>query len=215
MTESEWHACTDPQTLLAALGDGPEERELRLLACACCRRVGYLITDRASRRAIEVAERFADGTASEQELARAHRAGWETWANWPTADVLKARAAAAVTWVARPSVGMREAARALQCSLEAEARMDPAEARLDRCALIRDLFGNPFQLVAADPAWRTPNVLSLARAIYQERRFEDLPVLADALEEAGCTDGDILAHCRQGGGHVRGCWVVDLVLLEE
>jgi hypothetical protein len=52
----------------------------------------------------------------------------------------------------------------------------------------------------------------LARSIYQEERFHDLPVLADALEEAGCTDADILAHCRQPGSHVRGCWVVDAIL---
>ena len=55
-------------------------------------------------------------------------------------------------------------------------------------------------------------MLNLAQAIYEERRFGDLPVLADALEEAGCTDADILSHCRGPGPHVRGCWVVDLLL---
>jgi hypothetical protein len=77
---------------------------------------------------------------------------------------------------------------------------------------LRDIFGNPFQTVSFDPTWRTPSVVALARTAYEERRFEDLPLLADALEEAGCTDEAILAHCRGPGPHVRGCWVVDLLL---
>jgi hypothetical protein len=83
-----------------------------------------------------------------------------------------------------------------------------------QCALIRDLF-NPFQPVAIDPAWRTWNggcVVKMARAIYDERRFEDLPVLADALDEAGCTQRQLLAHCRGDGRHVRGCWALDALL---
>jgi hypothetical protein len=83
--------------------------------------------------------------------------------------------------------------------------------------LLRDIFGPlPFRPVAVDPSWLSWNagtVGELARVIYEERRFADLPVLADALEEAGCTEEDILGHCRQQGQvHVRGCWVVDLLL---
>ena len=80
------------------------------------------------------------------------------------------------------------------------------------CALIRDIFGNPFRPVPADPRWLTPTVVALADAIYAGRMFDRLPVLADALEEAGCDNADILTHCRGDGPHVRGCWVVDLVL---
>ena len=80
------------------------------------------------------------------------------------------------------------------------------------CDLIRDIFGNPFRPVVADPAWLTPTVQSIASAIYADRAFDRLPILADALEEAGCTDADVLLHCRIPGEHVRGCWVVDLVL---
>ena len=79
--------------------------------------------------------------------------------------------------------------------------------------MLRCLFGNPFRPVPVIPsAWRTPTVLGMARAIYTERRFEDLPILADALEDAGCTDAALLDHCRGPGPHVRGCWVVDLLL---
>jgi hypothetical protein len=89
-----------------------------------------------------------------------------------------------------------------------------AEARA-QTALVRDIFGNPFRPAAADPAWheRAGGVVpKLARSIYAERAFDRLPVLADALEDAGCTDREILDHCRGGGTHFRGCWVVDLVL---
>ena len=78
--------------------------------------------------------------------------------------------------------------------------------------LLRCIFGNPFRPIVADPAWLTPTVQAIAAAIYQDRAFDRLPILADALEEAGCTNADVLLHCRQPGEHVRGCWVVDLVL---
>jgi hypothetical protein len=87
------------------------------------------------------------------------------------------------------------------------------------CSLLRDLFGNPLRLAPfPDPswlAWRDGVVVKLAQAIYPGRAFDRLPVLADALEEAGCHDPDILAHCRQPGEHVRGCWLVDLLLGKE
>lgn len=78
--------------------------------------------------------------------------------------------------------------------------------------LVRDIFGNPFQPVAADLAWLTSTVVSLATAIYDDRAFDRLPILADAREDAGCTQEEVLNHCRQPGVHVRGCWVLDLVL---
>jgi hypothetical protein len=79
----------------------------------------------------------------------------------------------------------------------------------------RDIFGNPFRPVTFNPVWRTYTVLALANGIYTERAFDRMPMLADALEEAGCENVDILLHCREPGEHVRGCWVVDLVLGKE
>jgi hypothetical protein len=78
--------------------------------------------------------------------------------------------------------------------------------------LLRELFANPFRPVTFGPAWRTSSAVELARTIYQNRAFERMPELAGALEEAGCTDPDILGHCRGPREHVRGCWVVDLLL---
>ena len=81
---------------------------------------------------------------------------------------------------------------------------------LEQAALLREIFGNPFRLLSRESHWTTPTVLSLADSIYENRDFDRLPLLADALEEAGCDNADILAHCRGPGPHVRGCWVVDL-----
>jgi len=87
--------------------------------------------------------------------------------------------------------------------------------RTAQAALLRDIFGNPFRPVAVDPAWLIPTVTFLARMIYEERSFDQMPDLADALEAAGCANEEILAHCRGPGEHVRGCWVVDLILGKE
>jgi hypothetical protein len=86
------------------------------------------------------------------------------------------------------------------------------EARRRQDAIFRDLVGNPFEPVAFDPLWRTSDVLGLARAIYEGGSFDRLPILADALMDAGCPDDSILCHCRGHGLHARGCWVVDLLL---
>jgi hypothetical protein len=82
-------------------------------------------------------------------------------------------------------------------------------------AMLRHIFGNPFRPVTINPAWRTSNVTGLAQSIYDKGAFDCLPILADALEDAGCDNQDVLNHCRQPGEHVRGCWVVDLVLGKE
>ena len=87
-----------------------------------------------------------------------------------------------------------------------------APERADQADLLRDIVGNPFRPVPFDPAWRTSTVMALTEAIDAERAFDRLPILADALEEAGCDHPDVLAHCRGPGLHVRGCWVIDAVL---
>jgi hypothetical protein len=87
-----------------------------------------------------------------------------------------------------------------------------AKEREAQVPLLRDIFGNPFRPVTLEPAWLTSEVKTLAQTIYNDRTFERLPELADALAGAGCSNPDILSHCRGPGPHVRGCWVVDLVL---
>jgi hypothetical protein len=84
--------------------------------------------------------------------------------------------------------------------------------RATACAMIRDVVGNPFRSVAFDRSWRTSTAVALAEGIYAERAFDRLPILADALEDAGCGDPEVLSHCRGPGPHVRGCWVIDMLL---
>jgi hypothetical protein len=81
-----------------------------------------------------------------------------------------------------------------------------------QCRLLRCLFGNPFRPARFDPSWRTCEVVTLAEGVYADRAFDRLPILADALEDAGCDDGNMLAHLRTDPDHARGCWVVDLIL---
>jgi hypothetical protein len=220
----------------------PGSRRLRrLYACGCCRRAWHLMTDERERRVVETAERAADGRASRRELAEAEalaedlrrereahfrdtqpRHGspemWEA-----AARVNLAHAVAAVTsgWLSYTAGGPAMSVAAALSNWEArhgqEAAGEVMHAAMRRHAeLLRDLFGNPFRPPpAAEPGWAMANqavVARMAQAIYDDHRFGELPALADALEEAGCADAAILAHCRGGGEHARGCWVVDLLL---
>src|SRR5262249_20605230 len=93
-----------------------------------------------------------------------------------------------------------------------------SQPKLQRCDLLREIFGNPFRPASIDPTvlkWNSGTIPKLAQAIYDERRFREVPIVADALEEAGCDNAAILSHCRSGDEHVRGCWVVDLLLGKE
>jgi hypothetical protein len=204
MTESEWLSCTAPDDMLKAFGKGLSARKMRLFACACCRRIWDRLKDERSRRAVEVAERYADGLVTHADLKRAWNeaaeVGRKRSTNWSAEE-----AATLAAHPARSCVtgAVRSAAWAVRGEAAAQA------------ALLRDLLGNPFRPVAVDPAWLTwddGSVVKLARAIYDERRWQDLPVLADALEEVGCGDAAILEHCRRPVEHARGCWLVDLCL---
>ncbi|MBP3956863.1 hypothetical protein J8F10_16450 [Gemmata sp. G18] len=77
------------------------------------------------------------------------------------------------------------------------------------------MFGSLFYSARLSPSWRTSTVLALASQMYESRDFSAMPILADALQDAGCDSTDVLDHCRGPGPHVRGCWVVDLVLGKE
>jgi hypothetical protein len=89
---------------------------------------------------------------------------------------------------------------------------DRAALLLVQLALLRDILGNPFRRPPFEPSWRTPAVVALANGVYEDRAFDRLPVLADALEDAGCADSQLLGHCRGPGLHARGCWALDLSL---
>ena len=81
--------------------------------------------------------------------------------------------------------------------------------------LLRDIFGKPFRPSTFDRSWLTPAVKALAQTIYDDRAFDQTPILADELEKAGCDSQELLNHCRGPAPHVRGCWALDLVLGKE
>jgi hypothetical protein len=201
-TQEDWLACTDLTPMLEFLRGKASDRKLRLFACACCRRIWHLLTDRRTRRAVEIAEQYADGRASMDDLKAACDDAW-AFVDWGSGSLTPADTAAACT--AEPMSGAIAARDILTCGT----------VLVGACDLLCDIFGNPFRPVTVDAAWLMPGVVELARTIYEGRNFDRMPELADALEEAGCHDPDILAHCREPGQHVRGCWVVDLILGKE
>ena len=208
MTEAEWLAATDPTPMLEFLRDKASVRKLRLTACACCYRIVHLLIRRKHepcRRVVEVVEAVADGRASELLLPDA----WEKAraANGPF--ILNHTYACALTaCVIQDNIVQIANYAALATGAV------PGE-RIEQCRLVRDIFGNPFRPVAVEPSWLTSTVVQLAEGIYSDRAFDRLPILADALQDAGCDSDDILNHCRQPGEHVRGCWVVDLLTGRE
>lgn len=240
MTEQDWLTAEgyDAGGLLSVVAGAvvpgirrASDRKLLLFACACHRRVWTLLTDERSRAAVEAEERFADGeierTAVDHAVAEAdavtqslrarrgngkpsERARTESWF----------RAAAGVSMLScltftAADIGADNAALAVKAWARFSSRKARPAARHERAAqlaLLRDIVGNPFRPVPFDPSWASENVLLLARHIYESRDFSALPILADALQEAGCENDDVLAHCRGDGPHARGCWVVDLVL---
>jgi hypothetical protein len=235
MTESEWHGCTDPRLMLDQVREQASPRRLRLFACACLRAVWPHLSDERSRQAVEVAERYADGLAGDAELDAAEEAGYEVaraadlrttvsdpgWAAARAAhrvascDAYGAASGAAFIAALCAAPWVFEPSGAVQHHGDAAAR---ARARRQQCELLREVLGNPFRQVAVLPEWLEWNqriVERLALHIYREGCFEEMPVLGDALEEAGCRDEAILAHCREGRAHVRGCWVLDLALGRE
>jgi len=223
MTEQEWLECARPGPMFDALDGKMSTRKFKLCAVACCRSIWRLLPDQRSRYAVDVAELAADGMASAEDLARAAAAANQARLEARSAScnpTMEAAIAAEATissfsrqiphsawhaskayfdaWLASPST--RQAG---TTGLEEDA---------NQARIIRDIFGNHFHPVTFEPTWRTATVTSLAQATYTNRTFEQLPILADALEEAGCTDAAILNHCRQPGEHVRGCWAIDVVL---
>jgi hypothetical protein len=205
MTEHEWQDRTDPTPLLVFLRGKASERKLRLFAVACCRRVGRLMTDGRSRRAVEVAERYADGLAGDVERIYSSKTAW---AAWTTPAGAAAREAVEGDAWASASGASRYASWAV-CGVP---RAQELHAQAE---LARDIFGNIFYPVTIFPfwfSWHGGLPVAMAQRMYDSRDFTDMPVLADALEEAGCQDSDILGHCRMTREHVRGCWVVDLML---
>jgi hypothetical protein len=216
--------------MLAYLARQASERKQRLFSAACCRRIWHLYRAPNLRRAVEAVEQHVDGLIGYAQLQQAISAaarstafgGYSTDARVHQALPAGVHAAWAAVYTyaigPNPQGAAQQAAFALYASLHGpprggKAKPDPGETRA-QAELVRCVFGNPFRPPPAPGAWlawQDGLIPNMARAIYEERAFDQLPVLGDALEEAGCADETILAHCRGPGPHARGCWVVDLL----
>ena len=226
-------------SLEITLGRPLSRRKLRLYSTACARRI-WQHFDPQTRNTIEVIERFADGRARRAEFRSAskraqrvaHKQGkergrlppggddWPTYcarslASWASDSAISGHVAeCAADWAVSAAVDHSLHARDYVAFWKA------VEQELETNAnLSRELVGNPFRPVTLEPACRAPTVLALAQGAYDKRILpaghldpDRLAVLADALEDAGCTDAVILGHLRGPGPHVRGCWAVDLIL---
>jgi hypothetical protein len=221
----------------------PTPRKFRLAGCACCRAIWALLPDESDRQAVEVAERCADGQADTADLHRAcgravssaavvclrdpgaaaQNAAWLALkmraaprkANWPVALEQAATRIAAAGNMGVAARVVRKAARSRLRRAEAEAS---AHDRLEVCDLLRDVLGNLHRPAVTAPSWAEAGagrVLAIAESIYNDRSFAELPVLADALEDAGCADEAFLGHLRGLGPHARGCWALDALLGKE
>jgi hypothetical protein len=234
MTENDWLACSNPVKMLEFLKGTASERKLRLFAVACVRRSWSHLTDERSRQTVGIAEREADGSGSKEALRLAEE---EAKAAIPSLalGIRPSEQAAAEGAMAVVNVNAAEAAslacewaRGVSLALAYEQALGGDLRRTidlrrtkergwvdwaaDAVATLRCIFGNPFSPISLDPVWLTPSVTALAKAIYDNRRFTELSVLAEALEAAGCRDIAILKHCREPAEHFLGCWVVDLLL---
>jgi len=212
MTEAEWLEAGGPAAKLEHLQGNASERKLRLFAVACCRRHQPMLTSELDGL-LGVAERVADGTATSAARKLARRAALR--ADWhPDPDYAHRRGPAkkcVSLSLARRAYDAATGAARLSVYIDTLGRVASAD-RL-QASVLRCAFGNPFRPVTPDPSWLTSAVVTLARTMYESRDFAPMPILADALEEAGCDDADILTHCRDPQTpHVRGCWVVDLAL---
>jgi hypothetical protein len=214
MDEHQWLTGTGPKWMLEHVRPHVSPRKLRLFTCASLHRVESVLAEPAGLRAVQAVEALADGTMSHPAaLGTVQRAisdlslsqSLDGFTGGPL-HVLIARSTLEDPWAAAQAYAW------LVAHSQANGRRE--EELAAQCDLLRCLFGNPFRPVPLQPEWLTGNggaAHHLARVIDDEQRFAEMPILADALEEAGCSHPDVLNHCRQHV-HARGCWVLDLLL---
>jgi hypothetical protein len=236
MDENEWLVCRDQASMLELLRGKASDRKLRLFACACCHAIDHLLTDERLPHTLQIAEQFAEGQATTEDRQAARRQAERICRQSQVIPgrnpymILAARDAAAAVTCAASKMAYFAAASAAQSVVRAMMRAalagrrnislsEPGEVatghivRKTQATLLHDLFGPlPLRPISLDAALLTPTVTALALSIYTDRNFSDLPVLADALEESGCTSEEILSHLRGPGPHCRGCWPLDLIL---
>jgi hypothetical protein len=205
MTEAQWMAADDPESMLAWLGQSgcTSRRRLRLLFAVCCRHIRDRAPEATTWTSDDKAEDNREG-ATQQGSSHAVTAGAA-----PTADADDSYEPVAQTDLLAPPFDFLVAAEALRAVGKGHRE------RAVQVALLRDIFGNPFRRLAIGPSRLTADVTALARAIDDQGSFDRLPELADLLEATGCSDAELLGHLRGPGPHVRGCHALDAVLCQQ
>ncbi len=232
MMEEDWFRSANLEWLVEQLlcSRLASDRKFRLYACACCRRAEHLIDHAGIQELLVVVEDFADwllGKETFKERVSQLRKGIggitvSDAASNPAGAAREAviRAAGFVVSYSREYYEVLDdvpypswAAAYARYAVAGTDNKQEQEQEREQLRLLRDIFGNPFRPVAFDPAWRTSTAVAIAQGMYDSRDFNAMPILADALQDSGCDNDDILNHCRdEKQVHVRGCWVVDLVL---
>lgn len=217
MTEAEWMAVTEPLQMLGLLGDNPNLRKLRLFACACCREVWNDQWPDAHRKLVPIIEQYVDGTVDIRELTATRSRALRPTTLDLFAKCLKPDADPGISNGLYICLAGAVEDNKLASSLRFESSIIAMEKDPEFKAAVRLCFRDifPFRTVGFVPAWRTDTVLALAREMYESRDFSAMPILADALQDAGCGNERVLNHCRGEGPHARGCWLVDAILGKE
>ena len=188
--EQTWLSCTVPRHQLRYMKDRTSERKLRLWACAA------------------TAHRYAQAEGVLAVVALV-----EAWADGDYPAELESHARDRICSQSAWEAAYEGTLRTLEKLPSSDKKNQHTEFQL---AAVHEIFGNPFRPVAVEPAWLTADVMRLARGIYAEKAFDGVPILADALQEAGCTNLAVLEHCRDASVvHLRGCWLLDLTLAKD
>jgi hypothetical protein len=215
---SQW-MMAQPRYAGGYAGTRAGRRKLRLYAVGCCRIIWHLLWDERLRVAVEVAERHADGLATDTELEKAHEEAdplclATTPGNRSRSDNELTAARHGSCVAVKRALSAAFFMTSMQTPL-AGFRLPDRDGEALLCDMAREIWGNFINPPVAGEdwlRWHNLTVVKMAQDIYDARTWEHLPILADALEDAGCDDARILSHCRGPGPHVRGCWVVDLLL---
>ena len=217
MTEEEWLTSTNQFALLGHAHAQGWERKVRLYSCACCRFANRIHQNDWITKAVERAELYADRKLAASTMERWQREANKRWRG--SGQGLQPLPPIAGVYLAvHDACEMTEDGhyywswKRLSSRPESSGQQTEAAVQALLLPLLRDIFGNPFRPVTFDPAWRTSDVMLLAKGIYADKAFDRMPILADALQDAGCDAAELLDHCCGPGPHVRGCWAVDLVL---
>jgi hypothetical protein len=226
MTEQEWLRSPEPVGMVTYLRcrrgvarTRAGRRRLRLFGCACCLRVRHLFPGERGWAVVDLAERLADGNTGQAGVDAALRDAEPILHDDEGDRVRQARGNLheAIRRLCGPAGDAAMACSSVGIALRWLQGPAPETAEWAvQAGLLRDLFGDPFRLPpAVEHGWLVAGggaVSRLARTIYDDRRFEDMPLLADELEDAGCRDEEVLGHLREPGPHARGCWLLDVLL---